>query len=40
VHLVETMDEVLRIALDGPLPNAIQPAPGVIGDQPEERITH
>jgi ATP-dependent Lon protease len=40
VHLVETMDEVLRIALDGPLPNAIQPAAETIGDEPEERITH
>ncbi|MEX2272217.1 MAG: endopeptidase La [Vicinamibacterales bacterium] len=40
VHLVETMDEVLKIALDGPLPNAIQPAPDVIGEGPEERITH
>lgn len=40
VHLVETMDEVLKIALDGPLPAAIQPAAEPIGDAPEERMTH
>jgi len=39
VHLVETMDEVLKIALDGTLP-AIQPEADAIGDEPEERITH
>ena len=40
VHLVETMDEVLKIALDGPLPApTIQPADG-IGDGPEDRMTH
>ncbi|MDQ3069502.1 MAG: endopeptidase La [Acidobacteriota bacterium] len=39
VHLVETMDEVLKIALDGPLPS-IQPAAGAIGDEAEERMTH
>ncbi len=42
VHLVDTMDEVLKIALDGPLPGpAIQPAAGdAIGDGPEDRMTH
>ncbi|HUF23260.1 MAG TPA: endopeptidase La [Vicinamibacterales bacterium] len=39
VHLVETMDEVLKIALDGVVP-VIQPAADVIGEGPEERITH
>ncbi len=39
VHLVETMDEVLKIALDGVLP-AIQPAADPIADGPEERMTH
>jgi hypothetical protein len=27
VHLVEHMDDVLRVALDGPLPPAIPPSP-------------
>ena len=42
VHLVDTMDEVLKIALDGPLPGpTIQPADGdAIGDGPEDRMTH
>jgi len=39
VHLVETMDEVLKIALDGVVP-VIQPAADAIGEGPEERITH
>jgi ATP-dependent Lon protease len=42
VHLVDTMDEVLKIALDGPLPApTIQPAAAEpIADGPEERMTH
>ncbi|MBA3948358.1 MAG: endopeptidase La [Acidobacteria bacterium] len=40
VHLVDTMDEVLKIALAGPLPGpAIQPA-DAIGEGPEDRMTH
>ncbi len=39
VHLVDTMDEVLKIALDGPLPGpTIQPEGAIEG--PEDRMTH
>jgi ATP-dependent Lon protease len=40
VHMVSTMDEVLKIALDGPLtPLPPSPESGDIGD-PAEAITH
>jgi len=40
VHLVEGMDEVLRVALAGPLPAAIPPTPDTDSDVSELGTRH
>jgi hypothetical protein len=40
LHLVSTMDEVLKIALAEPLPERIPAAPVVVEDKSTDAITH